>query len=331
MDEREEPSFDELLKVLREKEEEKTRALEKEGYRMRVPRGEWSNACQSLVLTLEDGVQKIPEGRLVRIIDGFESVSDEEKKAIDGWYAISRYRIGHEYAKMEKEMEEARKLDLLDRVFELREKMDRLEEEGSMDHVETTKRRLAYEYGESGERLDRLYERLYSERMGKNVRFGLMMVNISNTKKELENRGYAESRGFFEDFENAFRAVRDFKGDLEFSESMGVAYTTEYVLVEGDGDIKIGDEKVRLEGFIMKDGLKNEMDARVSAETDLDVDEVYNKLEFNFPEYAVDRQDDSLRGDNDKIRLAYHNHILLFRGRPNLLRDEVPRILEVIK
>lgn len=331
------PNRKDLTKVLIDVAEEITGTLAREGYKLRAPRAEWSIFQSAVIITYEDNSTKeIDDDELQKILEGKKKVSDQDRNLINDWYAISSYRIGYEIDKLEKKLKKATKAENSSQIQECEKQICALVEEKRWSTVkDVSKRQLAYYYKEEGERLDRLYQIIHGRNEHVNLRFGVIDVSVDAKSYERvkESGSYEKSKGFFEDLENAYLFISNFRGEVNFSPTAGVAYTDEFAFAEGRVNLKFGKRKLNLEAKISKEGIKNSLSCGINIDNlELNGTELVKAINCLLPGYVADSNGEFMLVENEEKRIMffYCGNTLNFFGEPQMLREEIPKILEAI-
>ncbi len=331
------PSRKDLTKVLIDVAEEINATLAKGGYKLRAPRAEWSIFQSAVIITYEDNTTKeIDDDELQKILEGKKKVSELDRTLINEWYAISSYRIGYEIEKLEKKLKKATKTKNSSQIKECKKQIDALVEEKKWSTVkDVNKRQLAYYYKEEGERLDRLYQIVHGRNESVNLRFGVIDVSVDAKSYERvkESGSYEKSKGFFEDLENAYLFISNFRGEVNFSPTAGVAYTDEFAFAEGRLNLKFGKRKLGLEAKISKEGIKDSLSCSIIVNNlELNKTDLVNAVNYSLPGYIADSNGEFVLVENEEKRsiFFYYGNTLNFSGEPQILREEIPKILGAI-
>ncbi|MBI5065668.1 hypothetical protein HZA97_05520 [Candidatus Woesearchaeota archaeon] len=338
-----EPKREDLAKVLIDVAEEITSTLAKEGYKLRAPRAEWSIFRSAVIITYEDkSTKEIYDDELEKILDGKKSPSELDGILIQEWYAISSYRIGYEIDKLEKKLRKAKNAKNVTNaknaplIKECERKIEELVEEKKWSTLkDVNKRQLAYYYKEEGERLERLYQIIHGRNESVNLRFGVVDVSVDAKSYERvkDSGSYEQSKGFFEDLENAYNFIQGFKGEVNFSPSAGAAYTDEFAFGNSKGSLKVGEKKFSLEAKIRKEGIKNSLSCSISIDNlKLNRAELISNIACLLPGYLADYDEGPVIVENEekKVMFFYCGNTLNFSGEPQVLKEEIPKILGVI-
>ena len=244
----------ELVKILRDKQLDISTLLQKEGYKIRIPRAEWSVFISSVIIYNEDGSsEEIPDYRLINILEGKENLTQDKLKLLNEWYQISAYRFGYEIDKLKKQIKLAKKNGDRSNVGELENKLNAiLYEKDSLNAEELRKKQFAYYYNEEGGRLERLYEILIGKY--EHLRFGAVRVSMSSNSylDEILEECYGVSKGFFEDLCITYDFIQKITGPIKFSPSSGLTYTDEDVSGEGKGLLSLDGKPIALKAKIEK-------------------------------------------------------------------------------
>ena len=327
-----EPGFQDLTAIISDKQTEMATTLERERYKIKVPRAEFAISRSSLIITREDSTEEISEGQLVEILDGKDKeVSEQDKKVIDEWYQISRYKYGYELDKLDRA---AKKAEESGDKEELQKIKAKIKEIGDSYHSKTPqefdKAKLAYYYNEQGPRLERLYEILYGECSYNSFVFGKIELIVTKNSQAQKPRMYEDSKGFFKDLSNAFNFIKSLKGPLEYSETTGISYTGEYARATGEEELEINGKKLSIRAEIEKDGMRNRFACIINSEVPIR-ELTETDLEVLLPEYSqTDLEEGLTLLTNDKLRILLGKTRIAFVGNPEDLSYEVPRVLETI-
>ena len=328
------PTKEELESIVLDKCDSIQSALDREGFKRRIPRADWSNFQQSLIIITKDQTNEINDAQLQKILDDEETVPEEDMAVIKEWYAISSYRYGHEMKKCETGFRDAvHKGDTKQRDEYKKRMNELLKERRSIPHDEFIKRQLAYTFQETGERLDKLYDIMYGEIETVKANFGLIELSITKNcyDKKIEEKEYQESKGFFEDIKNAFEIARSLHAPLEYSSKAGAVFSYEWVGGKGIGLIDINGTPVGLTANLEKDGMKNKLYCSIKTLIDSNKKKLTEKVNLFLPEFTI-TEEPLWYAEKEGFRVGYleKDSSLMFGGDLYKLEEEIKRFLEAV-
>lgn len=320
---------EDVSKILAERRVEKNAKLRELNYKLRIPRAEWSNFKRSLIIFEEKSTSEIPNEELEKILRNEKEISAEQLTIIQGWYAISRYRLGQEPYEAVKKAEIAIMNGQYKLVDSLIAGMHRiLDEKKSLTPKEVELRQLAYQYGESGDRLMMLYDILYNDVMTRaTMPFGIIKVDADANANisVLGEQSYMGSRGFFEDLKNAWRAMNASRGNRIFSNAINCYYTAEgmfgYGMTEGNPN---------MHASLSIDGVKDKRSCIVRIEPVTSSIEDFTRAISIFDSFGIDESNENHVFAVEEKGIAQYSSILKeieMHGSPEFLEAKVQNML----
>lgn len=331
--------------ILRDRDAAVVNNIIEANYRILTPRAEWSSATKMLVIRRPNSEIRLPAKYLEQFLEGEISLDPESERLVREWYGISRYRFYHQRHLLQKKAAEARKRKDFAEAKRLKSQIRLLhKEEKRIDFRQQKLNELAYYYQESEERIEQLFDMMYSTILTKNVNFGC--ITAAARPKEyaeaVSEEAYPESRGFFEDFSAAHGTIAKARTSPVYSPSAGILYNDEWVQALGYDTIEVDGEEIGMNCAIQKDTIRDFLAKQIETmPLDFDAERFASHLEVMLSDYALAKTEDI--GERGRKAREYYfggyeknmafmyraDKTFLFAGDPEVLKEDIPRILHV--